>query len=596
VLCGLVAVFVPGPLARAEPAAPPPALEVRLGFDGALKIGVPLPIEVRVPPLPSSGRASLLVEAPALGPQAGTVTTSTVISFEGIPGVARTFHLPVIVSDIRRPLTVRVLLGGGEVFRRTVALDPMQVGSRVVVAVSSAHGGLAFVHRLPGRVVAAEISEEALPSLWQEYAGVDLLAVRDLDPARLDDAQRRALLMWIRMGGRLLLVARPGVPVPEFLSPVLPADVGEPRTVSARDALAQRFGADLPSDSLVITTLAPHPGAEEVRAGGVPVIVSAPAGWGRVTMWSFDPWEPPFRGGEGSLRLWADALGSPPRPPSPSLVDAAAVAGRLPDSPPLDPQVHVAVGAAVLGYVLLQYVLRRRLPSTAGAVGGLVIACLGLGAFTMLAADVRSRSTALTQATFLEQAPAAPAARALTVAVVAVPYGGPYLLRAPRDATAGPATPSGDLRLDLTSGNVILTGYLRAGESGRPFEALGTVPLETSGTLSPDSRVLRVDLRSFRIHRAQVRWRDRVYPLGDLPSGASVHELRPDVWVRADGVAADDRVRAWIFRGSGGDAIMKATTPVLVGEMDGSAPAFAFAGTGAPGQRLTILLVPLARR
>jgi len=368
--------------------------------------------------------------------------------------------------------------------------------------------------------------------------------------------------------------------------------VGEPRTVSARDALAQRYGADLPSGFLVITALAPRPGAEEVRAGGVPVIASAPAGWGRVTMWSFDPWEPPFRGGEGNLRLWADVLGSPPSP----LVDAAAVASRLPDSPPLDPQVHVAVGAAVLGYVLLQYVLRRRLPSTAGAVGGLVIACLGLGAFTALAADVRSRSTALTQATFLAPAPAAPAARALTVAVVAVPYGGPYLLRAPRDATAGPATPSGDLRLDLISGGAILTGHLRAGEGGRPFEALGTVPLETSGTLSPDSRVLRVDLRSFRLHRAQVRWRDRVYPLGDLPPGASVHELRPDVWVRADGVATDDRVRAWIFRGSGGDAIMKATTPVLVGEMDGSAPAFAFAGTGAPGQRLTILLVPLARR
>ncbi|HEX4835648.1 MAG TPA: hypothetical protein VFW01_04870 [bacterium] len=593
-LCGLVVVFVPGVPAWAEPAAPPLALEVRLGFDGALKIGVPVPMEIRVPPLPFSGRAVLLVEAPALGPQAGTVTTSTAISFEGIPGVARTFHLPVIVSDIRRPLTIRVLHAGGEVFRRAIALDPIRVGSRVIVAVSSAHGGLAFVHRLPGRVVAGEISEEALPSVWQEYSGVDLLAVRDLDPARLDDAQRRALLTWIQMGGRLLLVVRPGASVPEFLGPVLPADVGEPRTVSARDALAQRYGADLPAGPLVMTALAPHPGADEVRAGGVPVIATAPAGWGRVTMWSFDPWEPPFRGGEGSLRLWADVLGSPPGPPS--LVDAAAVASRLPDSPPLDPQVHVAVGAAVLGYVLLQYVLRRRLPSTAGAVGGLVIACLGLGGFTALAADVRNRSTALTQATFLEQAPAAPAARALTVAVVAVPYGGPYLLRAPRDATAGPATSSGDLRLDLTGGTAILSGRLRAGESGRPFEALGTVPLETSGTLSPDIRILRVDLRSYRLHRAQVLWRDRLYPLGDLPSGASVHELRPDVWVHVDGAAADDRVRAWIFRGSGGDAIMKATTPVLVGEMDGSAPAFAFAGTGAPGQRLTILLVPLARR
>lgn len=587
-LCGLI--LFPSGL-PASPAPGPAPLEARLGFDGVLKIGVPLPAEVRVTSLASAGPAEIRVEAPVLGPQAGVVTTSTVISFESIPGVARTFHFPVVVSDIRRPLMVRALLGGREVVRRTIAIDPARVGGRVVVAVSSDRGGLAFLHRLPGRIVAADVTEASLPSLWQEYAGVDLLAVRDLDPARVDDAQRRALLTWVRMGGRLVLVARPGMPVPAFLSPLLPARVGSPRTVSSLDSLARRFGAALRSGPVVLASLAPLPGADEVRSGGVPVIASGPQGWGWVTVWSFDPWEPPFRGWAGNLRLWADALGDPAHP----LVDAGVVAGRLSDHPPFNPLLHGAVGAAILGYIVLVYALRRRAPPAAAAASGLVVACLAVGAFAALAGDIRSRSTALVQATFFEQAPAGPVARARAIAVASVPYGGPYRLRAPRDAIAVPAASSGDLRLDLTAGGAVLSGFLRPGENGRAFEALGAVPLDTSGTLSSDDRDLTVDLRAFPLRRAEVRWADRIYLLGDLPAGVTVRRLRPDLWIPQENVA-DDRGRAWIFRGSGGDVIMKRTTPVLVGEMERQAPPFAFEGPEAPGRQPTILLVPLARR
>jgi hypothetical protein len=591
VLCGLSLVAASALPAWSEPAQET-SLEVRLGFDGVLKIGVPLPAEIRVPPLPSPGPAQLRVEAPALGPQAGVVTTSTVISFENVPGVARTFQFPLVVADIRRPLTVRAFMGEREILRRSIAIDPARVGGRVVVAVSTEPKSLAFLHSLPGRVIGAGIPEAMLPSVWQEYAGVDLLAVHDLDPARLDDAQRRALVMWVRMGGQLLVMARPRVPVPPFLIPLLPAQAGGPRIVSSVDALARRYGAGLPPGPVIVTSLAPRPDAVEIRTAGVPLIASAPEGWGRITVWAFDPWEPPFQGWDGIPRLWADALGSPPRP----LVDTGAIAGRLPDRLPLDPRLHGAVGGVILVYVLLQYVLRRRSPSTAGAAAGFVLACLAVGVFGALAADVRDRSAVLVQATFVEQAGSAPIARAQCVAVAAIPYGGPYRLLAPRDAIAGPATPSGDLRLDMIAGGAVLSGQLRPGEGGRVFEAVGAVPLETSGTLSGDGGVLRVDLRSTSLRRAEVRWADRVYPLGDLPPGVSVRTLRPDLWTRLEDAPADDQRSAWIFRGPGGDVIMKPATPVLVGEMEGSASMFAFQGTGAPGRRLTILLVPLARR
>ena len=568
------------------------SLEVRLGFDGALKIGVPLPVEIRVPPLPSPGPAHLRVEAPALGPQAGVVTTSTVISFESVPGVARTFQFPIVVADIRRPLTIRAFLGEREVLRRSITMDPARVGGRVVVAVSTEPRNLAFLHSLPGRVIGAGIPEAALPSMWQEYAGVDLLAVHDLDPARVDDAQRRALVRWVRMGGQLLVIARPGVSIPAFLMPLLPAQVGGPQMVSSLDQLARRYGAGLPAGPVNVTSLAARPDADQIRSGGAPLIARAPEGWGRITVWAFDPWEPPFQGWDGIPRLWADALGSPPRP----LVDTAAVAARLPDRLPLDPVLHGAVGGVILVYVLLQYVLRRRSPSAAGAAAGLVLACLAVGAFGALASVVRNRSAVLVQATFFEQAASASIARAQCVAVAAAPYGGPYRLLAPRDAIAGPATASGDLRLDLIAGGAVLSGRIRPGERGRAFEAVGAVPLGTSGALSGDGGVLRVDLRSVSLRRAEVRWADRVYSLGDLPPGVSVRTLRSDLWIRLEDAPADDQRSAWIFRGPEGDVIMKPATPVLVGEMEGSTSVFAFRGTGAPGRQLTILLVPLARR
>src|ERR1700737_2453296 len=48
-------------------------LDVRLGFDGIIKIGVPVPLEVVVPPLDLAGPAEFAVDAPALGPEAGRV-------------------------------------------------------------------------------------------------------------------------------------------------------------------------------------------------------------------------------------------------------------------------------------------------------------------------------------------------------------------------------------------------------------------------------------------------------------------------------------------------------------------------------------------
>lgn len=574
---------------EAAPGGAGPGLDIRLGFDGVVKVGVPVPLGVGVPPLPWEGRAHLIVDAPALGPQAGTVVVSTVVPFDAVAGAPRDFHVPVVLNDVRRPFTVRLRIGGHDLLRQTVAIDPARVGGRVVVVLSAEPVDLAFLHRLPGRVTGGSIAPETLPRQWQEYAAVDLLVVHDLDEALVDDAQRDALLTWVRLGGRLLVIPRPGAAVPRFLDPVLPAAAGEARSLSTLSGLAARYGAGLPPGPFPVIALVARPGAELVGTPEVPLVAAASAGRGRVTLWAFDPALPPLPAWPGRLALWADALGAPSAP----LVDVAAAAGHLPRSTPLDPAVHAEVGVAIFLYITILFAVGRRYPTGLGVAARLALVCAGIGVFTLLTADVRDRATTLTQVTFLEQAPGTGVARVLTVATVAVPYGGPFSVRAPRGAVAASVDAAGDLRLEWIGGAAVLTGRLLHGEGARVLYAVGTTPVRASGWLADDGRSLTVDLGRDALRHAELRWRGRIYPLGDLAPGASRQRLLPDQWSHPPQIEGDGRVRAWIFRADGGDVIMDAT-PVLVGETAHAAPAFSLAGRRARGPRLTILVMPLS--
>ena len=231
----------------------------------------------------------------------------------------------------------------------------------------------------------------------------------------------------------------------------------------------------------------------------------------------------------------------------------------------------------------------------------LLLVLIGLGGFSLLGETARARSARLTEATVLEPVGVTRIARITTSAAVVVPYGGRYRITVARDMVVQPITPSSDLRVELSGAGTVLTGVLRPGEPARPFQAVGVAPILASAAISADGRRLVVDLGSIRIRHAELRHRDRVYPLGDLPAGRSVAGLHPDGWVAAGSEARtlpefSARLRDAIFQGPSGGAILGGTTPVLVGELDRAAPVFTLRGAGAPGQRLTILLMPLERR
>ena len=585
------------PAARAGPGAEPGRLDVRLGFDGMVKIGVPLPLDVTLPPFDRAGLAELSIDAPALGPEVGRVVTSTVVPFQAVAGAAQIIHASVVVSDPRRPLVIRLSIGGREIARQAVPISPEQVAGRLLAAVSDDHVGLASLHRLPGRVEAVYVTAGVLPRLWQEYVAVDLLVIRDLDPALLDAAQEDALRTWVHLGGRLMIIARRSTPTLSMLDGLLPASAGAARPLRSVGALAAAYGAAPLSGPLSVTTLAPRPGARRITDGDVTIMATWAAGLGRVTMWGVDPWQPPFLEWSGRLRWWNEAVGAETAP----IVDAAAVAEKLAVGTPLDPLVHAEVGGAIVLYIALLLGLLRWRPTLAGAAASLAIVGVGLGGLTLLARATRDRSATVTQVAILEPVGAVRLARATTIAAVAVPYGGRYRVTVPQGMIAQPITPSSNLMIRLSRAGTELSGVLRSGEPPRPFEAVGALPIQVSASLSSDGRELTADLGNLRALHVELRERDHVYPVGELPAGHSVTEIRPDGWVAvSDGGRGtselSQHLREAIFQGPGGGAILSVTPRVLVGELEQAAPVFTLGGAATPGQRLMILLVRLERR
>ena len=582
VLCGVLL------LARPAAAAQEGALDVRVGFAGAVRVGVPVPVRVAISSLPEGGPATLVIDAPAMGPQAGPVVDTTVVPFVAVAGALQSFDVPVVLGNIRQPLVVRVVVSGREVARRVVSMTPSLVGGRVVVALSDAHAGLESLSRLEERVVPAYADADALPHRWQEYAAVDLLVIRDLDAARLDDEQQDALVTWVRLGGRLMVIVRPGVPVPAFLDGVLPADTDEVHTLT----LPAGPTAAWPPGAYTVTALAPRPGASVVRLGGVPVIADAAMGLGWSEEWGVDPWQVPLDGWAGRQARWVAALGPPPRP----LVDVEGVAEVLPVGTPIGPGVHALVGGAIVAYLGVLYLIARRRAPRAGTLASLGVVAIALVVFWLLAGDVRGRSTSVAEVTFLEPAPGTGIARALTVSVVSVPYGGPYRARAGPHDVVGPAEASGDLRATLTDAGTVLQGTLPAGAETRAFQSLAVAQLGGRAEMSADGRTLTVDAGAEHVGRAELRWGHRTYWLGDLGPGISTHTIDPARWALLTEIDSNTTVRAWIFQASRGDAIMDPTTPVLVGEISHTVPVFDLADGGTMDVRPAILLLPVAGR
>ena len=82
---------------------------MRLGWDGMVKIGVPVPLDVELPPAAWTGPGELVADAPALGPEVGRVVNldrRTVRTHLGhiYDKLGATGHVAAVIEALKRGL------------------------------------------------------------------------------------------------------------------------------------------------------------------------------------------------------------------------------------------------------------------------------------------------------------------------------------------------------------------------------------------------------------------------------------------------------------------------------------------------------------
>lgn len=238
-----------------------------------------------------------------------------------------------------------------------------------------------------GNVALGRRAAATLPDRLEAYLDVDLVVLRDVDLSGLSPAQQDALVHWVEVGGRALLV--PGRRAGWFGDPVVKRLVGgrTARIVAAEglrplldDAPAEAPFPPAPS-LVVLDGAAPvdarrahDPGPLHARVavdggGEAPLLSFVPRGEGRTWLLGVDPGAPPWDRAAGALTLGrqlsallAEEPGAP-RPGGPWDAPYAATTVRVLDAPAWGLVVGlVACYVVLVGPVNHLWLRRRRAP------------------------------------------------------------------------------------------------------------------------------------------------------------------------------------------------------------------------------------------
>ncbi len=569
----LCVLFVP--LAHATAA---PALDIRteLGIGGWVVPGTFTPLRVEVT-APEHVDGILEVDVPALG---GDPPMRHLHAVRVTPGARQQIAFDVIISDPRRPLTLRVRSGRTLLAHREIPVGVQRTAEGVVAALTREAAGLEFLSESSRKLRPAYLGEDALPLRWQSYGAVDLVALRDIDSRALRPAQQQALIDWVAQGGRLLVSARDGGVIPEWLQPLLPARID-----------AARFSR-APGLPVRLAGLEPLRGGSVVRrAGDAPVAVRGRYGRGIVEVWAFDAFAPSARVWPGRLTLWQSLLAVPRALP----LAHEAVAGELPQTRALPGSTQAVLASlSVLYIVALRFVVRRVGGRRGGWLGILATIALFAAVLFTFASGARAGATALAQVSIVESLPTARSARVTTYASLITPYGGDFVIRLPEGA--------GIRRLGPAALRIIETDRAVEGSA-----ALGHLTLEATQMIALNLPVearagggvldLVVGGSSAMPVRDAVLYRGR--QLYRLSEGLSPGRIRVDParWERVDrpGVLGGEtagRALEWLFgqldRAAGADLW-------LLGRIDDARLEIRLAG-GAAGPTTQLLVIPVVVR
>jgi len=565
--------------------APIIQLAIDVGFDGYLvpRTWTPLRIDVTA----QTAVDGVLVVDVA---EAGGVRRAYRYPVRLVEGARQQVHADVVIPDPRYPLTVRVLQGEDELGRKTLPLGGARAVDGVVVVLARSASGLEFLTTFSGRLRPAYIREEALPVRWQSYEGVSAVVIHDLDDNRLLPTQREALREWLAQGGRLLVTGGDFLATVKsrWLLDLLP---GVPLGVSASQILPGFAGLTGP---LNLALVRPRPGAKVEPDPGRPHTLQWRYGRGTVILWTFDAFAPQLRTSADVIAKWRATLTDPIGSSSAN----RSLAELLPNVPDLPGTVQVGIALAVGAYIVaLRWALRiatRRRGWLTGATIGVVVGALLYGT----AVGARESVAVLAQVSLVEVIPEVELARVSTAVVLHAPFGGPFHLVAPPQATIRPLTGPTVNRFGAAAEVEGRTAF----PSAERFELVQVVPFAVRGTIGPTPRGLQVEIENasgLLIRQPVIYFAGQIYPVPDIQTHAAV-VLDPTRWEAIDrqrtlGEDLASRLRQWTFVRLGHDVIIRPDQTVLIGWVDDARLAVR-SPQAQRGSTASLLVVPLAAR
>ncbi|MBN1311047.1 MAG: hypothetical protein JXB30_06470 [Anaerolineae bacterium] len=223
---------------------------------------------------------------------------------------------PADVVTFNNILQVDLVSGNRIAASQQVQVQSVEQTVLLIGLWSDTPGALASLGKVKstdGKAAVAMLTEADLPPVAEGWAALDVLVIYDADTGKLTQEQRAALQVWIREGGRLVIVG--GASFQRTLSglvelsPLNATTTAEVSVEPLSAAVGEPFDNHLKTDVLVaVGELTGN--AQVLFAGGeIPLIAWRRLGYGRVDFLTADPGLEPLLSWQAMPLLWMLVLG-----------------------------------------------------------------------------------------------------------------------------------------------------------------------------------------------------------------------------------------------------------------------------------------------
>jgi hypothetical protein len=324
VLLGASGPVASAPAARVAPEGATPAsgsvrMDARAGFDGAVRLGGWVPVEVELVNEGGEVQAEVQVTVQRSGGRSTYTFVPTTFSLPVVlPRMShRRFTMEVHLPTVSNRLTARLVRspGGETITEQDIAHSRVPRGDYfcgVLARDPSVYDFLAALELPPPirRVRTAPLEPATVPERAQLLGSFDCLVLDNAATAQLRQEQLDAIQVWVGTGGLLLAVGGATWqstlgPLPPELLPVEPSGLVQlPSLSGLGDLMEAPMDASGP---WLVTQSRPliERGARVAAAqDGIPLIVAAKRGEGTVLYLAFEPTSRALRDWSGSDQLW----------------------------------------------------------------------------------------------------------------------------------------------------------------------------------------------------------------------------------------------------------------------------------------------------